>query len=135
MWEPEWIEEEVVRLFHQRQLAEHGGMTGIRDEGLLRSALARPKQLLAYGNPPPDVCALAAAYAHGLARNHPFLDGNKRTSAIACELFLHLNGLVFTIGEKAKYPHYLALAAGEHDEESFALWLRSVILSADGQIH
>lgn len=124
--EPEWIEVKVVRLFHQRQLAEHGGLSGIRDEGLLLSALARPPQLWCYGNPPPDLCDLASAYAHGLAKNHPFLDGNKRTAAIACELFLNLNGRFFTIGEEIKYPHYLALAAGEHDEASFAVWLREV---------
>lgn len=124
--EPEWIEEKVVRLFHQRQLAEHGGLNGIRDEGLLLSALARPQQLWCYGNPPPDLCDLATAYAHGIAKNHPFLDGNKRTAAIACELFLNLNGRNFTVGEEIKFAHYLALAAGEHDEESFAAWLREV---------
>lgn len=124
--DPEWIEEKVVRLFHQRQLAEHGGLNGIRDEGLLLSALARPQQLWCYGDPPPDLCDLAAAYAHGIAKNHPFLDGNKRTAAIACELFLNLNGRFFTVGEEIKYPHYLALAAGEHDEAGFAAWLRGV---------
>ena len=122
--EPEWIEERVVRLFHQRQLAEHGGLSGIRDQGLLASALARPLQLWHYGDPPPDLCALAAAYAFGLAKNHPFMDGNKRSAAIACELFLNLNGRFFTVGEEIKYPHYLALAAGEQSEESFAQWLR-----------
>jgi death on curing protein len=85
--EPEWIEEKIVRMFHQRHLAEHGGLNGIRDESLLLSALARPQQLWCYGNPPPDLCDLATAYAHGIAKNHPFLDGNKRTAAIACELF------------------------------------------------
>ena len=128
--EPEWIDPRVVHLFHQRQLAEHGGIEGIRDEGLLESALARPQQLWCYGNPPPDLCALAASYAHGLAKNHPFLDGNKRTAAIACELFLILNGIAFTVGEEEKYPHYLALAAGDHDEDSFATWLRSVTTPA-----
>ena len=123
--EPEWIEERVVRLFHQRQLAEHGGLSGIRDQGLLASALARPLQLWHYGDPPPDLCALAAAYAFGLAKNHPFMDGNKRSAAIACELFLNLNGRFFTVGEEIKYPHYLALAAGEQSEESFAQWLRN----------
>jgi death on curing protein len=124
--EPEWIEEKVVRMFHQRQLAEHGGLNGIRDESLLLSALARPQQLWCYGNPPPDVCDLATAYAHGIAKNHPFLDGNKRTAAIACELFLNLNGRFFTVGEEIKYPYYLALAAGDLDEAGFADWLREV---------
>lgn len=129
--EPEWIEEKVVRLFHQRQLAEHGGLNGIRDEGLLLSALARPQQLWCYGDPPPDLCDLAAAYAHGIAKNHPFLDGNKRTAAIGCELVLNLNGRIFTVGEEIKYPHYLALAAGEQDEAGFAAWLREVTRPAE----
>jgi death-on-curing protein len=126
MNDPEWIEDEVVYLFHQRQLAEHGGQEGIRDEGMLLSALSRPKQLFNYGDPPPDLCALAAAYAFGLAKNHPFLDGNKRTPAVACELFLLLNGVTITASEEEKYPRYLGLASGEHSEESFAQWLRSV---------
>ncbi len=128
--EPEWIEVETVRRFHQRQLAEHGGLNGIRDEGLLLSALSRPRQHWHYGKPSPDFCTLAAAYAHGIAKNHPFLDGNKRTAAIACELFLNLNGRFFTIGEDLKYPHFLVLAAGDHDEESFATWLRDATQSA-----
>ncbi len=122
--EPEWVETGTVRLFHQRQLAEHGGMSGIRDENMLMSALAKPQQLWCYGSPPPDTCALAAAYAFGLAKNHPFLDGNKRTAAIACETFLILNGRCFTVGEEEKYPRYLALAAGEITEEEFTTWLR-----------
>lgn len=123
--EPEWLQEKAVRLFHKRQLAEHGGMAGIRDENMLMSALAKPQQLWCYGSPPPDLCSLAAAYAFGLARNHPFLDGNKRTAAIACETFLILNGRHFSIGEEEKYPKYLALAAGEIPEEEFAAWLRT----------
>ena len=122
----EWVVEEVVHMFHAAQLAEHGGGEGIRDAGMLESALNRPKQLCEYGGENVDLCQLAAAYAFGLAKNHPFIDGNKRTAAITCELFLNLNGCVFTIGEIEKYPHYLALAAGEHTEESFADWLRTV---------
>ncbi len=122
--ESEWLETGTVRLFHQRQLAEHGGMAGLRDENLLMSALAKPQQLWCYGSPRPDTCALAAAYAYGLAKNHPFLDGNKRTAAIACETFLILNGRIFTVGEETKYPVYLALAAGEISETDFATWLR-----------
>ncbi len=124
--DPEWIDHDVVHMFHGRQLAEHGGIDGIRDEGMLLSALARPEQLWHYGSPPSDLCSLAAAYAFGLAKNHPFLDGNKRTAAIACELFLNLNGMSFTVGEEQKYPRYLALAAGELSEEEFAHWLREV---------
>lgn len=126
MTEPEWVDAEVVECFHFEQIREHGGLHGIRDQGMLESALARPEQLWAYGNPKPDLCAMAAAYAFGLAKNHPYLDGNKRTAAITCELFLKLNGMVFTVDEVAKYPHYLALAAGEHTEESFCEWLRVV---------
>lgn len=124
--EIEWILEKVVHMFHAQQLAEHGGGEGIRDSGLLESALNRPRQLYHYSGGRVDLCQLAAAYAFGLARNHPFVDGNKRTAAITCELFLNLNGCFFTIGEIEKYPHYLALASGEHTEESFAAWLRSV---------
>ena len=131
MIEPEWIEDEVVYLFHQRQLSEHGGQEGIRDEGMLLSALSRPKQLFAYGDPPPDLCALAASYAFGLAKNHPFLDGNKRTAVVACEVFLVLKGVKMTASEKDKYPWYLGLAAGEHTEDAFAQWLRTVTRTAD----
>ena len=85
-----WIEEAVVLAVHEEQLAEHGGAVGIRDLGLLQSALARPQHLVAYGKP--DVAALAAAYGYGIARNHPFMDGNKRTAFTVTELFLTLNG-------------------------------------------
>ena len=122
--EPEWIELKTVLQFHQRQLAEHGGLNGIRDENMLHSALAKPQQLWTYGSPPPDLCQIAASYAYGIAKNHPFFDGNKRTAAIACELFLVLNGMAFSIGEEDKYPEFLALAAGDHTEETFAAWLR-----------
>ena len=124
MNEPEWVDPSVVESFHYEQIREHGGLHGIRDQGMLESALGRPQQLYAYGSP--DLCAMAAAYAFGLAKNHPYLDGNKRTAAITCELFLNLNGIEFIVDEVAKYPHYLALASGEHTEESFATWLRTV---------
>lgn len=124
--EPEWVEETSLRLVHQRQLAEHGGLSGIRDEGLFLSALARPQQLWCYGIPSADLCSMAASFAYGLAKNHPFLDGNKRTPAIACELFLNLNGILFSVGEEQKYPHFLALASGDHSEESFTDWLHTV---------
>ena len=77
-----------------------------------------------YGDPKPDIPSLAAAYAFALANNHPYVDGNKRTAAIACEVFLLLNGYAFTIGETEKYPNYLALASGDHTQESFTEWLR-----------
>ncbi|MEJ6701951.1 MAG: type II toxin-antitoxin system death-on-curing family toxin [Akkermansiaceae bacterium] len=124
MNEPEWVDPSVVESFHYEQIREHGGLHGIRDQGMLESALGRPQQLYAYGTP--DLCAMAAAYAFGLAKNHPYLDGNKRTAAITCELFLILNGMEFNVDEVAKYPYYLALASGEHTEESCATWLRTV---------
>ena len=108
---------------HARQLAEHGGTMGIREEGMLLSALARPQQKWDYSDPKPDLCTLAAAYAFGIAKNHPFLDGNKRTAAVVCETFLILNGVRPTATEDAKYPQYLSLAAGELDESTFAKWL------------
>lgn len=124
--ELEWILPEVVEALHHEQLLEHGGIQGIRDPAMLDSALGRPQQLFAYGEPPPDICAMAATYAFGLAKDHPYLDGNKRTAAICCELFLNLNGLWFTVDEVAKYPKYLALASGDITEDAFADWLRQV---------
>ena len=122
--EPEWIELETVYRLHSRQLAEHGGAAGIRDEGLLLSAMNRPIAKWEYECPRPDCCELAAAYAFEIAKNHPFLDGNKRTAAVVCEVFLILNGLQPTASEDDKYPFYLALAAGQLHEDSFAAWLR-----------
>jgi death-on-curing protein len=119
-----WLEKALVLAIHDRQLAEHGGTSGVRDEGLLESALARPQQLHAYGDPPPDLADLAAALAHGLARNHPFLDGNKRTAAVACETFLELNGATLEADDLELYPLYLALAEGKLGERDFAAWLR-----------
>lgn len=122
--QPEWIELETVYRLHSRQLAEHGGAGGFRDEGLLLSAMNRPFSKWIYETPPPDRCELAAAYAYGIIKNHPFFDGNKRTAAVVCEVFLILNGLQPTASEDDKYPVYLALAAGELHEYSFADWLR-----------
>lgn len=119
-----WIEPALVLAIHERQLAEHGGTGGVRDEGLLESALARPLQLHAYGDPAPDLSDLAAALAYGLARNHPFLDGNKRTAAVACETFLELNGATLEASDLELYPVYLALAEGKLGERGFAAWLR-----------
>lgn len=119
-----WIERALALAIHERQLAEHGGGSGVRDEALLDSALARPQQLYAYGDPPPDLAALAASLAFGLARNHPFVDGNKRTTAVACELFLMLNDAVLLANNVELYPVYLSLAAGSLTENEFADWLR-----------
>jgi death-on-curing protein len=124
--EPIWVSHELVIAIHNRQLAEHGGQPGLRDEGLLLSALARPQQRSCYGNPPPDLCVLAASYAFGLAKNHPFLDGNKRTVFVVYRLFLKWNGVEMHADKVDRYLQMLALAAGDHDEESFADWLRGV---------
>lgn len=122
--EPKWITPAITLALHDRQLAEHGGQAGLRDESLMLSALARPRQLLAYGDPPPDLCALAAAYAYGIAKNHPFLDGNKRTAFVVYRLFLKWNGIEMTAEKTERYLTMLALAAGEISEEDFSTWLR-----------
>ena len=119
-----WLEKALVLAIHDRQLAEHGGTGGVRDEGLLESALARPQQLHAYGDPAPDLSDLAAALAYGLARNHPFLDGNKRTAHVAYRTFLALNGAELTATDEEKYLAMLALAEGKLAERDFAAWLR-----------
>lgn len=119
-----WISPELAEAIHDRQLAEHGGPSGVRDRGLFESALARPKQLAAYGGSEVDAPALAAAYAFGMARNHPFVDGNKRTAYVLCRMFLVLNGWDL-IGDLAdRYPVFLGLADGSVSEEELAEWLR-----------
>ena len=121
--EPQWLSLAVALAVHDRQLAEHGGPAGVRDPGALESALARPVNQWAYGED--DPCALAAAYAFGIARNHPFLDGNKRTAWVFARLFLRLNSrsLSFTPGEAVAIT--LALAAGEISENELADWFRT----------
>ncbi|HWQ40384.1 MAG TPA: type II toxin-antitoxin system death-on-curing family toxin, partial [Burkholderiales bacterium] len=119
-----WLEKAAVLAIHDRQIAEHGGSAGVRDEGLLESALARPQQLHAYGDPAPDRADLAASLAFGLARNHPFVDGNKRTAAVCGEAFLELNGMTLEAEDLELYPQYLALAEGRLAEREFAEWLR-----------
>ena len=120
--EPRWIEAAETLAIHEFQLVEHGGPQGLRDEGLLESALARPKQLFAYGSP--DLPALAAAYTAGLIENHPFVDGNKRTGFVVGVLFLELNGLRFTASEAEATRAVLDLASGASDAAIFAQWLR-----------
>ena len=122
-----WIEKAFALAIHDRQLAEHGGSPGVRDEGLLDSALARPQQLHAYGDPDQDVADLAASLAFGLARNHPFLDGNKRTAHVCYRAFLVLNGVTLIADDEAKYVTMLALAEGSLPEAEFAAWLRAHI--------
>lgn len=122
--EPRWIDARLAEAIHARQLAEHGGSVGVRDQAGLESALARPRQLLAYGGEDVDMPALAAAYAFGIARNHPFVDGNKRTAYVVCRTFLVINGWDLVGDLVDRYPVFLGLAAGEIDEDELAAWLR-----------
>jgi len=124
MDEPIWISMDLIMAIHDRQLAEHGGSSGVRDYGMLESALARPEQKFAYGGVETDMIDLAAAYAFGLSRNHPFIDGNKRTAAVACEVFLELNGYSLVASDEDLYPVFIGLAAGEVDEIGLTEWLR-----------
>ena len=117
-----WIDERVVLAIHNAQLAEHGGLSGIRDKNLLESALARPQNLLGYGAP--DSAELAAAYAYGIARNHPFADSNKRTAFVVCELFLNLNGQDLIASDVDCVLTMLGVASGTITEAEFAAWLR-----------
>ena len=128
MSEPIWIKDDVVLAIHRRQLAEHGGGDGVRDSGLLDSALNKPKNLYHYNNPEPDLAALAASYAYGIARNHPFIDGNKRTAFVVCRLFLKLNGASLTASQEEKYNIFLKLAAGDLSEQELANWITRYLL-------
>jgi death-on-curing protein len=118
-----WLDAPVLLAVHDEQLAEHGGGAGIRDAGLFDSALARPQHLAAYGQQH-DIADLAAAYGFGIARNHPFVDGNKRTAFVAVELFLALNGHRLGAGDAESVLTMLAVAAGEIEEVAFAEWIR-----------
>ncbi|MEZ5749523.1 MAG: type II toxin-antitoxin system death-on-curing family toxin [Caenibius sp.] len=120
--EPRWVGEQTALALHDRQLAEHGGPSGIRDAGMLASALARPVNQWAYGED--DPCALAAAYAFGIARNHPFTDGNKRTAWVVARLFLRKNGVPLAYAERHAIRTVQALAAGELTEDELADWFR-----------
>lgn len=122
-----WIGKLLALAIHQRQLAEHGGGSGVRDESLLESALARPHQVQAYGDPPPDLAELAAALAHALARNHPFVDGNKRTAHVCYRVFLALNGADLVASDEEKYVNMIALSEGSMSESEFAAWVRKHI--------
>ena len=122
----EWISPKTVLAMHSEQIAEHGGTEGLRDEGLMLSALARPENLYAYGESP-DVSALAASYAFGIAKNHPFLDGNKRTALVVAVTFLNLNGYDFDAPKPEIYTLFLRLAEGTITEEEVADWFRERI--------
>jgi death on curing protein len=122
-----WVSLDVALAAHLEQLAEHGGGEGVRDERLLDSAMARGKNLAGYGDP--DAAALAAAYAFGIARNHPFVDGNKRTAAVVSETFLVLNGFGMIATDAELVVAFLALAAGELSEEELADWFRTHMIA------
>ncbi len=124
--EVEWVEFDVVLAYHKRQISEHGGTEGLRDEGLLLSALARPQNLNAYGEDV-DIGALAASYAFGIAKNHPFLDGNKRTALVVSVAFLNLNGYDFDVDATQTCTQFLSLAEGTLSEEELGNWYRKVI--------
>ena len=124
MNEPIWIDERDALALHDRLLALDGGASGVRDPGLLQSALARPRQLYSYGQNP-DVIDMTAAYISGIVRNHPFVDGNKRTGFLVGILFLELNGARFTASEPAAAQAILNLAAGTIDEPALTAWLRA----------
>jgi len=123
--EPVWLDAEVALAVHDRQLAEHGGASGVRDAGALESALARAVNQWAYGES--DPCTLAAAYGFGIARNHPFADGNKRTAWVLARLFLALNGVRVGFDPQDAIKIMLALAAGELTEDELADWFRTHI--------
>ena len=122
MTEPIWLDVEAVQVLHDEQLAEHGGSAGVRDLGLLESAMARPRNAWSYGQS--DLVALAVLYAGGIMRNHPFVDGNKRAGFLAAYAFLFVNGLEIVADEGEVVVHCLALAASDISEEDFAIWLQ-----------
>ncbi|MBN4066526.1 type II toxin-antitoxin system death-on-curing family toxin [Simkania negevensis] len=122
MSEPTWVCAKIVYAIHQSQLAEHGGARGIQTNDLLESALSRPKNLYFYSNPKPTLFALAASYAYGIIKNHPFIDGNKRVALVVSQLFLRLNGYCLNISKEEKYLTFIKLASGEVEETALNQW-------------
>src|SRR5580698_3207167 len=122
MSEPIWMEMVDAVIFHDMELAAHGGSTGLRDAGMLESAIMHPRNLWAYAETPPPLTRLAAAYAFGISSNHPFVDGNKRTALVVSFAFLDVNGLTVTASQEDAYRTILGLAAGEVDEQQLAIW-------------
>ena len=120
-----WLNLRVIKAFHDQQINEHGGLPGLRDEGLLVSALSRPQNTYHYSNSKPDIAELAAAYAFELAKNHPFNDANKRTALIAMRLFLKLNGYDLSAPPEEKYRTIIQVAASEVSEVELAQWIRA----------
>jgi death on curing protein len=123
--EPDWIPIDALVDLHVEQIREHGGATGLRDRGLLESALARPQQVFAYGDPKPDLASLAAAYGWAICRNHPFVDGNKRMALIAIAIFLEINGASLDTSERDARDTILRAAASEITEHELADWVRT----------
>jgi death-on-curing protein len=119
--EPTWLNREDCLAIHEMMLAQHGGLAGVRDEGLLESALSKPRNLFAYGSP--TLPEMAASYATGIVLNHPFIDGNKRTGFMLAATFLELNGLLFTATEESVVERTLALASGKLKQTAYAEWL------------
>ncbi len=117
-----WLSRQTILAIHDEQLAEHGGAVGVRDEGLLESALARPLNRASYGDP--DMAELAALYAIAIARNHPFVDGNKRTAYVTLESFLELNGCEFPVSDRDAVIATLALASSAMSDDEFTAWVR-----------
>lgn len=129
MNEPKWITKDILLAVHAELLNRFGGLSGIRDEGLLDSAINRPKHLLSYGSP--TLLQMAASYAHGIVKNHPFLDGNKRTGFMSAYIFLGVNGWSLQAPEEEAVLETLALAAGETSEEAYAAWLERTSVPAN----
>ena len=130
MIEPHWIRLDVVLAIHAAQLAEHGGLDGLRDRNGLESAIASPQNLFAYGNPTPDIAVMAAQYAFAIACNQVFLDGNKRTALVVCRTFLLLNGHNLVASQDAKYHTIWKLANGQFDIHQMADWIRAHLVIA-----
>ncbi len=124
--EPKWVTVETLLVLHSESISDFGGSEGLRDDGLLQSALERPRNLFAYGNDP-SISELAAAYCYGIAQNHPFIDGNKRAAILAAAVFLDINGYEFLPEEPEVVHIVLALAAGEIDEATLAAWIEENI--------
>jgi death-on-curing protein len=121
--DPHWITDEVVRSMHTKLLRRYGGADGLRDESLLASAMARPQQLLNYGDPPPNIFELAASYSYGIVKNHPFIDGNKRTGFMIGYAFLFANGYHLQAPEIEAYKMTVDLASSNITEADYANWL------------
>lgn len=125
MKDTKWVELDAVLALHDMHLATFGGATGLRDAGLLESALNRPRYLFCYADPAPSLSQLAASYAFGLVRNHPFVDGNKRTGLIVSFAFLEINGVSMTASEEDAYHAFIELASGTLTEDALAAWIGS----------